>query len=142
MRVGGELSKEEYLARKEKISVNITKLEKEIDEIRRRGLTKKIVTDKKLTSQELFELLEAELDFTQPKIKEGLIDAFVNRVTPRTSLEFDWYLNLFPHSDSSEEYKEIMSFKIEYNDAHSYREKCGAILRKNQFRDLIVHVYA
>lgn len=41
MRVGGELSKEEYLARKEKISVNITKLEKEIDEIRRRGLTKK-----------------------------------------------------------------------------------------------------
>ena len=142
MRVGGELSKEEYLARKEKISVNITKLEKEIDEIRRRGLTKKIVTDKKLTSQELFELLEAELDFTQPKIKEGLIDAFVNRVTPRTSLEFDWYLNLFPHSDSNEEYKEIMSFKIEYNDAHSYREKCGAILRKNQFRDLIVHVYA
>ena len=35
-----------------------------------------------------------------------------------------------------------MSFKIEYEDAHSYIEKCGAILRKNQYKEVVVHVYA
>lgn len=142
MRMEGELPKEEYLSHREKISANIMKLEREIDTIRNEGLINRTTSKKKLSSQELFAMLETELDFSKPVIKEGLIDSFVERVTPRTSLEFDWYINLLPHTDNIKEYRELMSFKIEYEDAHSYREKCGAILRKNQYKEVVVHVYA
>lgn len=142
MRMEGELPKEEYLSHREKISANIMKLEREIDTIRKEGLINRATSRKKLSSQELFAMLETELNFSKPVIKEGFIDSFVERVTPRTSLEFDWYIKLLPHTDNIEEYRELMSFKIEYEDAHSYREKCGAILRKNQYKEVIVHVYA
>lgn len=142
MRMEGELPKEEYLSHREKISANIMKLEREIDTIRNEGLINRTTSKKKLSSQELFAMLETELDFSKPVIKEGFIDSFVERVTPRTSLEFDWYINLLPHTDNIKEYRELMSFKIEYEDAHSYREKCGAILRKNQYKEVVVHVYA
>ena len=85
-------------------------------------------------------MLRIELDFTQPIVKRGIIDAFVRKIVAHSALEFDWYLNLVPHAADSG-FKEVISFTIEYESAHSYREMRGEILRKYQYKNIVVHIY-
>lgn len=44
--------------------------------------------------------------------------------------------------DSDSGFKEVTSFTIEYESAHSYREMRGEILRKYQYKNIVVHIYA
>ena len=104
-------------------------------------LHKETDAEHQLSKDELGGMLRIELDFTQPIVKRGIIDAFVRKIVAHSALEFDWYLNLVPHvADSG--FKEVTSFIIEYESAHSYREMRGEILRKYQYKNIVVHIYA
>ena len=96
-----------------------------------------------LSPEQIYELLKREIDLTEPRIKRGLIDAFVEKVIPRHSREFNWYLNFVPHLDfDKNQYKEIDTFTIDFDSAHEYRAKSGELLRRNQWFDVVVHVYS
>ena len=59
-------------------------------------------------------------------------------------LSQDWYLNLIPHifeDNSSTGYNEVWTFVINFDEAEKYRKLRGGFLRKNQWRDLTVHVF-
>lgn len=140
MRMEGELSKEEYLEYKNKLLTNITRLQQEIDSVRSQSICRDQVVCRGLSKQEMQELLKSELDFSKPNIKEGLIDTIVSKVLAHSALEFDWYLNLFPHADESE-YNEVSTFIISYEEAHSYREMRNEMLRRNQYQELTVRIF-
>lgn len=96
-----------------------------------------------LSPEQIYELLKREIDLTEPRVKSGLIDAFVEKVIPRHSREFNWYLNFVPHLGfDKNQYKEIDTFTIDFDSAHEYRAKRGELLRRNQWFDVVVHVYA
>ena len=141
MRMEGEITKEEYLDYKVKVMANIEATQKRIDKLQQEDLTTQGNSKHQLSKEEFGGMLRAELDFTQPIVKRGIIDAFVRKVVARSVLEFDWYLNLVPHAADSG-FNEVTSFTIEYESAHSYREMRGEILRKYQYKNIVVHIYA
>lgn len=141
MRMEGEITKEEYLDYKVKVTANIEATQKRIDKLQQEDLTTQGNSKHQLSKEEFGGMLRAELDFTQPIVKRGIIDAFVRKIVARSALEFDWYLNLVPHAADSG-FNEVTSFTIEYESAHSYREMRGEILRKYQYKNIVVHIYA
>ena len=143
MRMEGEISKDEYLNYKEKAVLSISRLEEEIVRLKKEELSHMEQTSDVLSPEQIYELLKREIDLTEPRIKRGLIDAFVEKVIPRHSREFNWYLNFVPHLDfDKNQYKEIDTFTIDFDSAHEYRAKSGELLRRNQWFDVVVHVYA
>lgn len=143
MRMEGEISKDEYLNYKEKAVLSISRLEEEIVRLKKEELSHTEQTSDVLSPEQIYELLKREIDLTEPRVKRGLIDAFVEKVIPRHSREFNWYLNFVPHSDfDKNQYKEIDTFTIDFDSAHEYRAKRGEMLRRNQWFDVVVHVYA
>ena len=79
-----------------------------------------------------------------PNVTVCIIEQFVEKIVPRNTLEFDWYLNLIPHifeEHSSTGYNEVWTFVINFDEAEKYRKLRGGFLRKNQWRDLTVHVF-
>ena len=140
MRMEGEITKEEYLDYKVKVTANIETTQKRIDKLQQEDLTTQGNSEHQFSKEELGGMLRIALDFTQPIVKRGIIDAFVRKIVAHSALEFDWYLNLFPHVVDSG-FKEVTSFTIEYESAHSYREMRGEILRKYQYKNIVVHIY-
>ena len=143
MRMEGEINKDEYLNYKEKAVLNISRFEAEIVRLKKEELAHTEQTSGVLSPEQIYELLKREIDLTEPRIKRGLIDAFVEKVIPRHSREFNWYLNFVPYLDfDKNQYKEIDTFTIDFDAAHEYRAKKGELLRRNQWFDVVVHVYA
>lgn len=143
MRMEGEINKDEYLNYKEKAVLNISRFEAEIVRLKKEELAHTEQTSGVLSPEQIYELLKREIDLTEPRIKRGLIDAFVEKVIPRHSREFNWYLNFVPHSVfDKNQYTEIDTFTIDFDSAHEYRAKRGELLRRNQWFDVVVHVYA
>lgn len=142
MRINGELTKEEFQTYKNKITVNISKIESRIEELRKKEEEEKTKRQANISFDDFVRLLSEEIDFSKPAISEGLISVLINKVVPSNSQEFNWYLNLFPHTNEEEiKFREIESFTIDFQKAHEFRKLRGELLRSNQWRDLVVHIY-
>lgn len=143
MRMEGEISKEEYQECRQKVTDEIATFQKKL---------KALVEEKKepdpavikMSLDEFAAILIEKIDFNAPIIDRGIIEQFVEKIVPRNTLEFDWYLNLIPHifeDNSSTGYNEVWTFIINFDEAEKYRKLRGGFLRKNQWRDLTVHVF-
>ena len=143
MRMEGEISKEEYQECRQKVTDEIATFQKKL---------KALVEEKKepdpavikMSLDEFAAILIEKIDFNAPIIDRGIIEQFVEKIVPRNTLEFDWYLNLIPHifeEHSSTGYNEVWTFVINFDEAEKYRKLRGGFLRKNQWRDLTVHVF-
>ena len=90
--------------------------EKEIDDIKRVVLEgERKVTP--LVSIGVFRSMAVEdLDFTKPIRHSALVNTMIKKIVPNTSLDFKWYLNLYPKRDGAgdEDYKEVVEFTIDY----------------------------
>lgn len=144
MRVNGEIGKQEFMSLKTKINGEMLVVEKEIDDI------KQVVLDEErktmpLISFEVFKSIAIEkLDFSKAIKQSNLVDAIVKKIVPNTAQDFKWYLNLFPREEGAEEndYEEIVVLEIDYDKAKEFREMRGAMLRKNQWKNLIIRIMA
>ena len=143
MRMEGEISKEEYQECRQKVTDEIATFQKKL---------KALVEEKKepdpavikMSLDEFAAILIEKIDFNAPIIDRGIIEQFVEKIVPRNTLEFDWYLNLIPHifeDNSSTGYNKVWTFVINFDEAEKYRKLRGGFLRKNQWRDLTVHVF-
>ena len=142
MRVNGEIDKQEYSSLKAKINGEMLIAEKEIDDIKR-----VVLEDERkatpLVSIDVFRSMAVEdPDFTKPIRHSALVNAMIKKIVPNTSLDFKWYLNLYPKRDDAgdEEYKEVVEFTIDYDVAKDFRNNRGEMLRQNQWKDLTVRV--
>ena len=144
MRVNGEIGKQEFMSLKTKINGEMLVVEKEIDDIKQGALDEERKTTP-LISFEVFKSIAIEkLDFSKPIKQSNLVDAIVKKIVPNTAQDFKWYLNLFPREEGAEEndYEEIVVLEIDYDKAKEFREMRGAMLRKNQWKDLIIRIMA
>lgn len=144
MRVNGEIDKQEYSSLKAKINGEMLIAEKEIDDIKRVVLEEERKATP-LVSIDVFRSMAVEdLDFTKPIRHSALVNTMIKKIVPNTSLDFKWYLNLFPREEGAEEndYEEIVVLEIYYDKAKEFREMRGAMLRKNQWKDLIIRIMA
>lgn len=142
MRVNGEIDKQEYSSLKAKINGEMLIAEKEIDDIKRVVLEEERKTTP-LVSMDVFRSMAVEdLDFTKPIRHSALVNTMIKKIVPNTSLDFKWYLNLYPKRDDAgdEEYKEVVEFTIDYDVAKDFRNNRGEMLRQNQWKDLTVRV--
>ena len=142
MRVNGEIDKQEYSSLKAKINGEMLIAEKEIDDIKRVVLEEERKTTP-LVSIDVFRSMAVEdLDFTKPIRHSALVNTMIKKIVPNTSLDFNWYLNLYPKRDDAgdEDYKEVVEFTIDYDVAKDFRNNRGEMLRQNQWKDLTVRV--
>lgn len=142
MRVNGEIDKQEYSSLKAKINGEMLIAEKEIDDIKRVVLEEERKATP-LVSIDVFRSMAVEdLDFTKPIRHSALVNTMIKKIVPNTSLDFKWYLNLYPKRDDAgdEDYKEVVEFTIDYDAAKDFRNNCGEMLRQNQWKDLTVRV--
>lgn len=142
MRVNGEIDKQEYSSLKAKINGEMLIAEKEIDDIKRVVLEEERKATP-LVSIDVFRSMAVEdLDFTKPIRHSALVNTMIKKIVPNTSLDFKWYLNLYPKRDDAgdEDYKEVVEFTIDYDAAKDFRNNRGEMLRQNQWNDLTVRV--
>lgn len=142
MRVNGEIGKQEFMSLKTKINGEMLVFEKEIDDIKQGVLEEERKTTP-LVSMDVFHSMAVEdLDFTKPIRHSALVNTMIKKIVPNTSLDFKWYLNLYPKRDDAgdEEYKEVVEFTIDYGAAKDFRNNRGEMLRQNQWKDLTVRV--
>ena len=142
MRVNGEIDKQEYSSLKAKINGEMLIAEKEIDDIKRVVLEEERKATP-LISIDVFRSMAVEdLDFTKPIRHSALVNTMIKKIVPNTSLDFKWYLNLYPKRDDAgdEDYKEVVEFTIDYDVAKDFRNNRGEMLRQNQWKDLTVRV--
>lgn len=142
MRVNGEIGKQEFMSLKTKINGEMLVVEKKIDDIKQGVLEEERKTTP-LVSMDVFHSMAVEdLDFTKPIRHSALVNTMIKKIVPNTSLDFKWYLNLYPKRDDAgdEEYKEVVEFTIDYGAAKDFRNNRGEMLRQNQWKDLTVRV--
>ena len=142
MRVNGEIDKQEYSSLKAKINGEMLIAEKEIDDIKRVVLEEERKATP-LVSIDVFRSMAVEdLDFTKPIRHSALVNTMIKKIVPNTSLDFKWYLILYPKRDDAddEDYKEVVEFTIDYDVAKDFRNNRGEMLRQNQWKDLTVRV--
>lgn len=142
MRVNGEIDKQEYSSLKAKINGEMLIAEKEIDDIKRVVLEEERKATP-LVSIDVFRSMAVEdLDFTKPIRHSALVNTMIKKIVSNTSLDFKWYLNLYPKRDDAgdEDYKEVVEFTIDYDAAKDFRNNRGEMLRQNQWKDLTVRV--
>lgn len=142
MRVNGEIDKQEYSSLKAKINGEMLIAEKEIDDIKRVVLEEERKATP-LVSIDVFRSMAVEdPDFTKPIRHSALVNTMIKKIVPNTSLDFKWYLNLYPKRDDAgdEDYKEVVEFTINYDAAKDFRNNRGEMLRQNQWKDLTVRV--
>lgn len=142
MRVNGEIDKQEYSSLKAKINGEMLIAEKEIDDIKRVAFEEERKATP-LVSIDVFRSMAVEdQDFTKPIRHSALVNTMIKKIVPNTSLDFKWYLNLYPKRDDAgdEDYKEVVEFTINYDAAKDFRNNRGEMLRQNQWKDLTVRV--
>lgn len=142
MRVNGEIDKQEYSSLKAKINGEMLIAEKEIDDIKRVVLEEERKATPLVSIYVFRSIAVEDLDFTKPIRHSALVNTMIKKIVPNTSLDFKWYLNLYPKRDDAgdEDYKEVVEFTIDYDVAKDFRNNRGEMLRQNQWKDLTVRV--
>lgn len=144
MRVNGEITKQEFISLKAKINGEMLVSEKEIDDLKQIVLEEEMRA-KPLIPMEVFSSIVIEdLDFSKPIKHSNLVDIIVKKIVANTTQDFDWYLNVLPREagDEDRDYKKIVEIRIGYEEAKKFRKNRGAILRENQWKDLVVRIMA
>ena len=116
MRVNGEIDKQEYSSLKAKINGEMLIAEKEIDDIKRVVLEEERKATPRVSIGVFRSMAVEDLDFTKPIRHSALVNTMIKKIVPNTSLDFKWYLNLYPKRDDAgdEDYKEVVEFTIDY----------------------------
>ena len=138
MRLEDEISKEEFLEYKSEI-------EKDREKIVQQRLAfeagVETGTDSESIEGKIQNFLLQKMDFTEHYVDRDIISQFVDTVIPRSETCYEWYMDFDLIEKPNEKKKMVWSFKIDYNEAKTYRKEREGMLRHNQWEDLIVRVY-
>ena len=91
MRTDGEITKEEFLAQRQKLDAELQKLTAEYEKLTQDA---EDMDFNQPQWSRIQEALEQILDLSQPKPSPDLISKFVSRIVPDGKSNFHWYLNL------------------------------------------------
>lgn len=145
MRADGDISKEEYQHLRKEATTEMEQLRKQLDSVEA-----DTVCDYSHQYQQFKTAMEQMVDLSQAKISEGLIQEFVETITPSEQYTYRWKLNFGPAKDGDERCNlmkvsayPVLKFTIDFEDAQKFRKSCDMDFRfrRNQWNDLHVEVY-
>lgn len=141
MRMNGELTKDEYVTYKEKVCGNVSKLERQLTDLQMRLENEEREVLPTLSFEQFAAFIDLSIDFSERIVSSNFVEEAVKEIVVNTELDFSWYLNLFPHEeDCNSEYKELLSFTIDFESARKFRNLRNVLIRKNQWHDVTVHI--
>lgn len=138
MRMGEEITKEEYQRYKLRTEQEISALEQQLEDLHKSMEVAQPTA--KLSFDEFWTIISSVSERITPQISHQLAEKFIKLIKPDSAQEFRWYLDALPHR-SDEEFREISSFTLEFADGKHFRDMCGVVIHANQWRDLSVRVY-
>lgn len=161
MRADGEITKEEYAAKREEYDMEIQKLNISIAEAESSQVAS---ADYHKKTSSIKEALEKILDLSKPKLNRDIVDGFVWKLVHISDNEFDMYLSMgndnfgdvgaeekiikykvFESSNPRREEQvrctKLKSIRLTYDDAVSYRAMSGKRVLKHKWEDLEVNIY-
>jgi DNA invertase Pin-like site-specific DNA recombinase len=140
MRLEESLSHAEYQDLKIDFEHQRAELQTKIEEIDEKIMLRR---DETLTeSVDIRKLLSEKMDFEKMIVDRDILNMFVSRIIPLSETEFSWYLNFDLVDKSIDEKKYLFDFKIDFAEAKAYKEARDGMLRRNQWEDIKVTVYA
>lgn len=161
MRADGEITKEEYEAKKEEYEKEMDKLKLSLAETAAEQSPP--VDDKQKTDQIKSELKHIA-DLSKPKLHKEIVDGFVWKIIHISDNTFELYLRTgngpfgcvgeeektiryrvfeYPEPERQETIRctKLKSMKLCYEDAVWYRSMLGKRVQKNKWEDMIIHLY-
>lgn len=162
MRADGEISKDDFMARRDECDKELADLEGRLETLNSRAGGAKGMED---TLEKALSAMNQMADFSGGVIDHDLLEGLVTRIVHVGDYEFDVYLNLGivvpaggygteektirikrfsspqPEGFIREHRLRLYDLKIDFEQANAYRKMRGKYLRKNQWNNLTVHVY-
>ena len=164
MRADGELTKEEFLAKKDECDKELAEVAEKITALNSRLGIDHGMNDMLNTA---LEVMNQMVDFSTGVIDHDLLAGLVTRIVHVADYEFDVYLNMgMPVLDGAavgvaeekvilekqfsnpqpesyiREYRlRLFDLRIDFDQANEYRKMRKKYLRRNQWNDILVHVY-
>lgn len=138
MRTDGDITKEEYRARRDKLNEELTKLQEK--------LHIKSLSNEPELPLDIFairETLSEILSFKGPYVSHDIIERFVSRIQVTGVDKFKWIINLSGKEfDEDEDMdSEIKIVKVlPFEDAKAWRKSCGDYVRNRQWNDIEVDI--
>lgn len=161
MRADGEITREEYAAKRNECDIQINKLNISITEAENSQI---VSADYNKKISGIKQALEKILDLSQPKLNRDIVDGFVWKLVHISDNEFDIYLSMgnesfggvgseekviqykvFESTNPTREERvkctKLKTIRLTYDDAADYRAKSGKRVLKNKWEDLLINVY-
>ena len=136
---------DELSLRRKEIPLHKSEIEKEREKVVQQRLAfeagVETRTDSDSVEGKIQNFLLQKMDFTEHYVDRDIISQFVDTVIPRSETCYEWYMDFDLIEKPNEKKKMVWSFKIDYNEAKTYRKEREGMLRPNQWEDLIVRVY-
>lgn len=163
MRADGEITKEEYLSKKQDCEKRIERIEQDLaGHEKKRGIGEN--TEDIL--KKIQETMEQMIDFSSGIVDHDILNGLITRIVHIDHYEYDVYLNMGIELNLNsgamiEEEKEIrikrfgvdnietkkekhiklFDLEITFEEAKAYRKMFGKYLRESQWDNLVAHVY-
>jgi len=140
MRLDGSITPDEYKNAKEEMEKERQNCTQKLEKIKQEKEMEKQSSDANTQMEEVEKAIGCLLDFEGETCDRDLVDALIVKVTPCPDYTFKWYLNL--RNVDPERMSLCDSFHVTYDEASDYRKKNDSFLRRGQWNDLLVEVYA
>ena len=161
MRADGEISKEEYIEKKEEYQSAISKLRLSLAASEQGRIREK---DLRQTISRIKASLETIMDLSQPKLNPDIVDGFIWKIVHTADYAYDIYLSMgndrfgrigaeekviryksfeYPNPQKEERIRctQLKTMVLTYEDAVRYRAISGKRVIKSKWKDLCVHIY-
>lgn len=138
MRTEGDISKEEYRVRRDKLNEELTKLQEKLN-IRKNSTEPELPLDIDAIRNALKEMFR----FDGAYVSHDLIERFVSRVQVMGYDKYKWIINLSgkefdEETDMDSEIQILKTYSFE--EARAWRKSCGDYVRNRQWNDIEVDI--
>lgn len=138
MRLNGEIDRDNYLRLKATVDADKKQAEQQLlDYENLPRVSQSHPFSKEQIKKHLLEFISSN----NTDINENILDKFVAQIKVESENEFSWYLRFDLKENFNTEKKLYCTFTIPFKDALRYRNKRKHLLRKNQYKELLVKFY-
>lgn len=138
MRLNGEIDRYNYLRLKAAVDADEKQAEQQLLDYEN---LPRVSQSYPFSKEQIKKHLHEFISTNGTNFDENIIDKFVTQIKVESETEFSWYLYFDAKENFNTEKKLYCTFTIPFKDALSYRNKRKHLLRKNQYKELLVKVY-
>ena len=138
MRMNGEIDRDTYLRLKATVEADKRQAEQQLLDYEN---LPRAVQAHPFSKEEIKKHLLEFISSNNTDFDENIIDKFVSQIKVESETKFSWYLRFDTKENFNTEKNLYCTFTIPFKEALRYRNKRKHLLRKNQYKELLVKIY-